>query len=643
MTCFSALRYRLLELALSGRLLPQQDSEPVVKPNNVSPSLDEVPFALPNKWQWYKLNDLGQVLRGRTPSDKTENWDNPTIPWITGTDLHANQSKGVYIWEGACGITEQGLLETYAKLVPIGAVIYTITGFNIGDIAIAARECSINNSCYAYVPDFELISPKWAYYVLKWATPKLLSKALGTTMPRIAADVFGQIWIPLPSLKEQERIITKLEHFMQQIDLLERSYRLLEPLAQATRAKVQQLALAGQLVPQQIDEPKVEFKGTFPIKEVPFSIPDKWKWLCLGDLVDIKSGVDTKAMDQGNAKLLRITDFYDGEVNWDKVKLGQISAARLELADLQVNDIVIAKSGSIGKTWVVDHLDPNWPCVFSGSLFRLRLKPCIPVEPNYLKLYFQSQLFERHILIWAHGSLTRNIGSDDIAELPLSLPPLGEQRRIVARVTQLMALIDQFQDAFSFSNLLAPEPPPKLPEQASESNLQVKSTDIASEPESQASSLKSEVADTIPEAPTRKLAPELALEPQPLSPGIEPETQSVPLKSEVAATTPEATTHKLAPKPALEPQPLSSDIESKTEPQSVPLKPEAAATTPETTTRKLAPEPALEPQSSPSDIEPEPETQSTPLNPKSKPRHTKARPASQLSLLDQIEALNDWS
>ena len=93
------------------------------------------------------------------------------------------------------------------------------------------------------------------------------------------------------------------------------------------------------------------------------------------------------------------------------------------------DDIVIAKSGSIGKTWVVDHLDPNWPCVFSGSLFRLRLKPCIPVEPNYLKLYFQSQLFERHILIWAHGSLTRNIGSDDIAELPLSLPPLGEQRR----------------------------------------------------------------------------------------------------------------------------------------------------------------------------------------------------------------------
>ena len=156
MTCFSALRYRLLELALSGRLLPQQDSEPVVKPKNVSPALDEVPFALPNKWQWYQLNDLGQVFRGRTPSDKTENWDNPTIPWITGTDLHANQSKGVYIWEGACGITEQGLLETYAKLVPIGAVIYTITGFNIGDIAITARECSINNSCYAYVPDFEL-------------------------------------------------------------------------------------------------------------------------------------------------------------------------------------------------------------------------------------------------------------------------------------------------------------------------------------------------------------------------------------------------------------------------------------------------------------------------------------------------------
>ena len=225
----------------------------------------------------------------------------------------------------------------------------------------------------------------------------------------------------------------------------------------------------------------------------------------------------------------------------------------------------------------LDHLDPNWPCVFSGSLFRLRLKPCIPVEPNYLKLYFQSQLFERHILIWAHGSLTRNIGSDDIAELPLSLPPLGEQRRIVARVTQLMALIDQFQAAFSFSNLLAPKTPPKLPEQASEPNLQVKSADIASEPETQACSLKPEAAAPTPEAPTRKLAPE----------------------------------------PALEPQSLSSDIASEPETPPAPLKPEADEST---------------------DVSPRKQTQ-----PKSKPRHTKTRPATQLSLLDQIETLNDWS
>lgn len=320
---------------------------------------------------------------------------------------------------------------------------------------------------------------------------------------------------------------------------------------------------------------------------------------------------------------------------------------------------MIAKSGSIGKAWVVDHLDPSWPCVFSGSLFRLRLKPSIPVEPNYLKLYFQSQLFERHILIWAHGSLTRNIGSDDIAELPLSLPPLGEQRRIVARVTQLMALIDQFQDAFSFSNLLAPETPPKLPEQASEPNLQVKSADIASEPEPQPAPLKPEAAAPTPEAPARKLAPEPALEPQPLSSDIasEPETQACSLKPEAAAPIPEATLRKQATDPALEPQPLSPDIEP--ENKSVPLKSEAAAPTPEATTRKQAAEPALESQPLSSDIEPEPETQPAPLKseaaestevppckqtqPKSKPRHNKARPATQLNLLDQIEALNDWS
>lgn len=500
MTCFSALRYRLLELALSGKLLPQRTGEPEVKLTDANPSLDEVPFALPHKWHWRQLNDLGRVIRGRTPSDKAENWINPTIPWITGTDLHANQSKGVFIWDSACSITEQGLLETYAKLVPTGAVIYANIGFNIGDIAIAARDCSINNSCYAFAPNFELISSKWAYYVLKWATPKLISKALGTTLPRIAADVFGQTWIPLPSLKEQERIITKLEYFMQQIDLMERSYSSLEPLAQATRAKVRQLALAGQLVPQQIAEPKVKLEGTLAPKDVPFPIPDKWQWLCLGDLVDIKTGVDTKAMEQGNAKFLRIVDFYDGVVNWDKVELSQISAARLELAALQVNDIVLAKSGSIGKTWFVEHLDPKWPCVFSGSLFRLRLKPNIPVDPNYLKVYFQSQLFERHIRSWAHGSLSMNIGSDDIAGLPLPLPPLGEQRRIVARIKQIMALIDQFQDAFSFSHLLAPDLPTASTEQALKP--QARSSDITSEPKFPACSPNQAAAATVNEAST---------------------------------------------------------------------------------------------------------------------------------------------
>ena len=118
-------------------------------------------------------------------------------------------------------------------------------------------------------------------------------------------------------------------------------------------------------------------------------------------------------------------------------------------------------------------------------------------------------------------------------------------------------------------------------------------------------------------ATLRKQATDPALEPQPLSPDIEPENKSVPLKSEAAAPTPEATTRKQAAEPALESQPLSSDIEPEPETQPAPLKSEAAEST---------------------EVPPCKQTQ-----PKSKPRHNKARPATQLNLLDQIEALNDWS
>ena len=177
----------------------------------------------------------------------------------------------------------------------------------------------------------------------------------------------------------------------------------------------------------------------------------------------------------------------------------------------------------------------------------------------------------------AQGSANISINKDLVKAVPFPLPPLEEQHRIVARLEELLAAVDHIKDAFSFSNLLAPETPPKLPEQALEPKSQVQSADIASEPE----------------------------------------TQSVTLKPEAVVTTPETTTLKLEPEAALEPKSSPLDIEPELETKPAPLKSEAAAST-EVSPRK-------QPQ------------------PKSKPRQNKAHPATQLSLLDQIEARNDWS
>lgn len=579
MSSFNALRFNVLRLGMSGCLVPQLDCESEVEQIGLTPDQDTEPLAIPPKWKWVQIKDLGHIVTGITPSKKEENWVNPNIVWITASDLHANQ--GLYISEGARAITQKGLDECWGKLAPIGSVLYTIAGWNIGDIAIAARECSVNSSCAAFVPDCKLIGSKWAYYCLMYATSSIRSKVVGTAITRITKEIFGQTLIPLPPLKEQQRIVAKLDDYFRCIDLIAASYNEVKgPLTAQMRSILLQMAFSGELVPQLECEPRVQINcSSLPQEEVPFPVPEKWQLVRLGDVLDAKSGCSYSTKESGNAKILRIVDLMQDEICWDKVRFCKATDVRIARSSIHEGDIVIAAYGDncIGKSCVVRKLDEFWPCLPSSSLLRLRLKPNIPIDVNYVRQFFNSNFFKRKIMMVAQGSANISINKDLVKAVPFPLPPLEEQHRIVARLEELLAAVDHIKDAFSFSNLLAPETPPKLPEQALEPKSQVQSADIASEPE----------------------------------------TQSVTLKPEAVVTTPETTTLKLEPEAALEPKSSPLDIEPELETKPAPLKSEAAAST-EVSPRK-------QPQ------------------PKSKPRQNKAHPATQLSLLDQIEARNDWS
>ena len=212
-------RSLMLNKAIRGELVPQLDSEPEVEQLGPAPKPDEVPFELPPKWKWAKICSVGQVVGGATPkSNIPEYWEHPTVTWITTADLTSATSG--YVSDGARGITELGLANCSAKLVPPGSVIYTTRGARIGDLAIATKECCTNQGCKTLVPDTTILTSKWAYYALMHSTPVIRNIAAGTTFAEISGKKFGEVFIPIPPIEEQRRIVAKLEEVFAGVEKL---------------------------------------------------------------------------------------------------------------------------------------------------------------------------------------------------------------------------------------------------------------------------------------------------------------------------------------------------------------------------------------------------------------------------------------
>lgn len=266
---FDRMRALLLEQAVQGKLVPQLEDEPAVEQIGEVPKIE--PFAIPKKWKWVRLNAVGKVIGGGTPKTGVSAYWNGDIPWITPADLGKNHDQ--IICSGAKLITQKGLDESAARLMPKGSIVYSSRA-PIGHIAIAGNDLCTNQGCKSFVPESKCISTEWAYYMLIARTSDIQSRASGTTFKEISGKGMGETWISLPPLPEQIRIVTKIEKSFTEINRAEKAYRELQTLTAVLRKKILQEAVMGKLVPQLDGEPAVEQIGDAP-EDVPFAIPEK--------------------------------------------------------------------------------------------------------------------------------------------------------------------------------------------------------------------------------------------------------------------------------------------------------------------------------------------------------------------------------
>jgi len=212
-TLAGVLRGQILQEAIQGKLVPQMAEEGVVE--QIGAASEEVPFEIPESWRWVTLASVGKTHTGATPSTSKKEYFGSDIPFVKPGDIDH------------CLLTyrEDGLSTAayeVARLVPEKSLLMVCIGGSIGKVALCDREVSFNQQINAIVCNEELALPEYLFVIMRspYFQDEVWRNATGTATPIINKSRWGKIWIPLPSTKEQVRIVAKVEDLMKQVDAL---------------------------------------------------------------------------------------------------------------------------------------------------------------------------------------------------------------------------------------------------------------------------------------------------------------------------------------------------------------------------------------------------------------------------------------
>ncbi|WP_273993577.1 restriction endonuclease subunit S [Vibrio parahaemolyticus] len=233
------------------------------------------------------------------------------------------------------------------------------------------------------------------------------------------------------------------------------------------RELILELAVRGKLVPQDpndepasvlleriaaektqlVKEKKIKKQKALPEvteQEAPFNVPKGWEWTRLGNLSsDIHYGYTASAKPNSEGvRLLRITDIQNDKVNWGTVPACDITEEKAKSYLLENDDILIARTGgTIGKSYLVENIDLQ--AVFASYL--IRVKRVQAVYAPFTKVFLGSQLYWKQLIENSAGTGQPNVNATALKQLLFIVPPFNQQKRIVAKVDELMALCDQLE------------------------------------------------------------------------------------------------------------------------------------------------------------------------------------------------------
>ena len=481
------LKNSILQLAIQGKLVKQRKEEGTgeelykeiqeekkklieegkLKKQKALPEIteDEIPFDIPETWKWVRLEDIGFTQTGNTPSKTHSEYFGSYIPFIGPGDI--DNSIINYLNKG---LSSEGL--KFGRIATKNSILQVCIGGSIGKCCLIDRDVCFNqqiNAIYPFISD-----KKFVFHLLNSPYFKnfMIDNAGGTATPIINRTVWDSIIIPLPPLTEQKRIVEKIEELLPLVDRYEKAWNKLEEINKKFPLDIQkailQEAIQGKLVEQRkeegtgeelykeiqeekkklIEEGKLKKQKALPEitkDEIPFDIPETWKWVRLGELLyKLTDGThSTPKYTSDGIPFISVKDLSSGYLNFDSCKYIAEEEHKILFSrcNPEVGDILLTKVGTTGIPVIVD-TEKEFSLFVSVALLKFNQ---MKLSNNFLKYLVNSPLVQIQAKENTRGVGNKNWVMKDIANTIIPLPPLAEQKRIVEKIEQLLPLCEKLK------------------------------------------------------------------------------------------------------------------------------------------------------------------------------------------------------
>lgn len=464
------LKNSILQLAVQGKLVPQckedepasellkrieQEKSTLIKAGIIKKykelsnlSADECPFDIPESWIWVKLGDMCQLLDGVKRSGEK-------YPYLEAKYLRGKVDATI-LNEG--------------KFVEKGTRLILVDGENSGEVFNATQD-GYMGSTFKVLFFPKTLSEKYVLYFLLLKRAAFRNNKTGAAIPHLNKELFFNMPFPIPPIEEQKRIVAKIEELMPMVEEYGKAEEQLTKLntefPDKLRKSILQQAVQGKLTERDpADEPASELlqrikteketlmksgkiKKEKPLPEItedekPFDIPETWEWVRLSDVAEVARGKSKHR--PRNDKML----YENGEI--PLIQTGDVARAKNIITNCNTyyNEKGLAqsrlwKSGTLCLTIAANIADVavlGIDACFPDSI--VGINGYAPITSNKYFMYML-EAFQEILDRKATKSAQKNLSVDTILSVAYPLPPLAEQKRIVKRVEELLALCDELK------------------------------------------------------------------------------------------------------------------------------------------------------------------------------------------------------